>query len=617
MIDQSGAGAPSGLAYAIPSAIYTVGTPIVRNAPSSSGGAITHYSISPALPAGLSLDGTSGVIDGAPSAVSTAATYTISAFNDKGEATARVQIEVKAAATAPESLIYQNVDAVYFTGQPIARNVPLTTGGAVSLFTISPALPAGLALDPATGALGGTPTTVTPPAEYTITAANTAGSVKATVRLEVRAATSAPSTLRYATVEPVYVAGQVIGANLPVVTGGEIKTFSVSPALPDGLSLNGQTGAITGTPKSSTAQADYVITGSNAAGAIQTHVKITVVAIPEGAWQPTGSLERANANHEAILLSSGKVLVIGGTSASELYDPARGAWTLVATMLPSRARFTATLLSNGKLLVAGGRSGDDGEATAWATVFDPATGAWSYTGKMNHPRAAASATLLPNGKVLVAGGYDYDVYQNKTTYVAEAELYDPVSGTWTVTGSLKNPRAYHAAALIAGNKVLVAGGKVASTTTITAETYDVASGVWTSTDEMKAARSSPTMTVLGNGKILVAGGSDSKSAELFDPSSGQWTLTPPMVTRRIGSRAVLLPNGRVLVTGTLATVGDGTSTEIYDPASGAWVAAAHTSVERYGHSATLLPDGSVLVAGSATGGINDIFLLSSSAELFR
>jgi hypothetical protein len=58
---------------------------------------------------------------------------------------------------------------------------------------------------------------------------------------------------------------------------------------------------------------------------------------------------------------------------------------------------------------------------------------------------------LPNGKVLVVGGYN-------GSYLSSAELYDPVTGTWTATGALSTARRSHAATLLPNGKVLVAGG---------------------------------------------------------------------------------------------------------------------------------------------------------------
>ena len=64
-----------------------------------------------------------------------------------------------------------------------------------------------------------------------------------------------------------------------------------------------------------------------------------------------------------------------------------------------------------------------------------------------------TATLLNNGKVLVVGGID-----GEGTFHASAELYDPATGIWTITGSLAIGREYHTATLLPNGKVVIAGG---------------------------------------------------------------------------------------------------------------------------------------------------------------
>jgi hypothetical protein len=88
---------PSGLSYTPSSASGTVGTAITSLNPSVTG-TVTSYSVSPALPFGLSLDASSGVISGTPTAVSALDTYTVTAANGTGTTTATVMIEVSAPA---------------------------------------------------------------------------------------------------------------------------------------------------------------------------------------------------------------------------------------------------------------------------------------------------------------------------------------------------------------------------------------------------------------------------------------------------------------------------------------------------------------------------------------
>ena len=73
--------APSAFSYAAGTATYIVNAPITENDPTSSGGAVISYSVTPSLPAGLSLSTTTGAITGTPTRVTAAAQYTVTATN--------------------------------------------------------------------------------------------------------------------------------------------------------------------------------------------------------------------------------------------------------------------------------------------------------------------------------------------------------------------------------------------------------------------------------------------------------------------------------------------------------------------------------------------------------
>lgn len=86
--------APAGLAYSSNPATYYANVAITPNAPSSTGGTVVSYAVNPALPTGLSLDTTTGVITGTPTAQTAQATYTITATNSGGAATTGLVITV-------------------------------------------------------------------------------------------------------------------------------------------------------------------------------------------------------------------------------------------------------------------------------------------------------------------------------------------------------------------------------------------------------------------------------------------------------------------------------------------------------------------------------------------
>src|SRR5262249_33095383 len=268
-------------------------------------------------------------------------------------------------------------------------------------------------------------------------------------------------------------------------------------------------------------------------------------------WTFTGNLKHRRWDHMATLLPSGKVLVVGGLyngvlNSAELYDPATETWSATGNLNVPRARFTATLLGNGKVFVAGdfprGRAPTEpGELSA------PATGTWSLTGSMHGARAWHSATLLPNGKVLIAGGIAESGYIAYASLLNTAELYDPETGTWTVTGRLNTGLVAPTATLLQNGKVLLAGG------------CDVIYNPWTVDEEVDGA--------------LV-------NAELYDPSTGSWSVTGSLNTGRVFHTATLLPNGDVLVAG-----GDSLSiyntAELYSPTDGTWSHAGKLSRRWY------------------------------------
>lgn len=142
--NNSTVAAPSGLTEHDSSVVYAVDSPIVTDIADSSGSSLTQCSVSPPLPAGLALDSQTCALSGTPTTVANDAVYVVTGSNPAGSETIRVELEVKAHAIAPENLDYLDAAIVYVTATPITPNVPITTGGEITQYSISPALPAGL-----------------------------------------------------------------------------------------------------------------------------------------------------------------------------------------------------------------------------------------------------------------------------------------------------------------------------------------------------------------------------------------------------------------------------------------------------------------------------------------
>jgi hypothetical protein len=169
---------------------------------------------------------------------------------------------------------------------------------------------------------------------------------------------------------------------------------------------------------------------------------------------------------------------------------------------------TLTLLADGRVLAISRGTG--------AEVFDPTTNAWLLTGSMaTNRRGFQEATRLANGRVLVAGGITLDL-----GVTASAEIYNPATGTWSSTGSLVAPRYAFTMTSLNDGRVLAVSSE--GTSRGTAEIYNPASGAWSATSSLNQFRSLHAASLLNDGRVLIAGGSDCcanvlASAEIFKP----------------------------------------------------------------------------------------------------
>ncbi|HZS05927.1 MAG TPA: kelch repeat-containing protein [Blastocatellia bacterium] len=273
-------------------------------------------------------------------------------------------------------------------------------------------------------------------------------------------------------------------------------------------------------------------------------------------------------------------------------------------MATARSRHTATLLRNGRVLVAGGYNSTGALNTA--ELFDPLSNTWTSAGQLTDARREHTATLLGNNTLLLTGGggslNDAPVRKTNCLYNDNSDWSSPVS-------PLNEGRFSHTATLLNDGRVLLAGGFGETITRLNScrmiDSLNLQGGSWRLTlNPLNFSRSRQTATKLDDGRVLVIGGTgNTNRAELFDPSTEVWELrngTNDLRTER--HTATLLAGGRIMVVGGLGPNGISyKSTELYDPATNVWSRSGDLNTEtRYGHTATLLAGGALLIAGGAT-----------------
>jgi hypothetical protein len=239
--------------------------------PTNTGGTIASWAIAPALPTGLSLNTSTGVISGTPSSDTASSSYTVTATNAAGSGTTTLTISV---IPAVQPTISYSPSTRNFTLDSTITSMTPTTSGTFPSWSVSPALPRGLSLNAQSGAITGTPTRTTSAATYRVTATNSAGSSFTDLTLAV--VESIPS-ISFNITTFSFVKNSAISIISPLNTGSPATSWTISPALSAGLSFNSLTGQISGTPSASVSATTYTVTGTNTAGSASATVQIAVV----------------------------------------------------------------------------------------------------------------------------------------------------------------------------------------------------------------------------------------------------------------------------------------------------------------------------------------------------
>lgn len=255
------------------------------------------------LPAGLVFNPVNGVISGTPTVLQNATSYTVTATAGEQTATATITLSV---ALTPASLTGGSSSTVGTVGSFMTTAGFTATNfeGEISYaITGGGNLPAGLAINSATGVISGIPTAAKTATVYTITATGaTSGVASATRTITVNV--PAP-TVSASSASLVVSAGTAISPVSFTTTGvtGTLR-FSVSPRLPSGLNLNSSTGIISGTPTAATSLRSYTVSVRGSNTTVNTTLQITVNATAPSS-QVFGSFNTNSRNQIGVRWSLG------------------------------------------------------------------------------------------------------------------------------------------------------------------------------------------------------------------------------------------------------------------------------------------------------------------------
>ena len=531
---------PVSLNYDRQSPNYPSDIPITPNAPHPIGGAVTHYNADGALPAGLVLSETTGVISGTPVPIMGDVVQhyvvTVTGSNDAGSAKEKLTIGIEPVAvqpTPPSNFHYDRSWAVYAVGETIATNNAHHDGGNIVSYSVLPALPTGLHLDTTTGEIYGVPTATSPSTKYKVTGvgADGSGDVYTYITLQVVppgtwVPTAGPmQDTRYGATQVTLLDGRVLVAGgddgtgtplasaeiydpntgewtpaSPMITGRE---YAMSLLLPNGKVL--------------------VAGGGGANGALDS-AEIFDPNDPNdpagtsGIWQATGAMNTPHVGTGLALLADGNVVVAGGTNGGalptrsvEIYNVQSGTWAAAANTLVLAVRGVSPLsLQGGAQIVIPGGVNNMGVAVNRAQVSsDPASGTWSNQTMAGAARSDYGAITMGDNYALALGGLNGVALNN-------VDLYNAQTNAWSSLVPLAGQRAGALVAPLSATQILVAGGtagNLGGQGIKTAELYTfdpsgLVPSVDTPTSSMSIVRASGGISTLQDGHVLVSGGLD-------------------------------------------------------------------------------------------------------------
>ena len=233
------------------------------------GSALLSYSLKPELPAGLVLDLAGRTVAGTPTAPQSAREYRWTATNEDGD-TASLTFAITIIDHDAPAFEFAVSDRVWRAGSAIEPlRLPEPVGGSELLsYSLTPELPAGLALDLARRTVTGTPTAPQSAREYRWTATEPGGEAatltfRITVLEDRRPSFDAGRFREFR----FRVGSEITPQELPSAEGGDGRLiYAVTPALPPGLTFSPGSLTLSGAPTEARERTVHVLTATDEDG---------------------------------------------------------------------------------------------------------------------------------------------------------------------------------------------------------------------------------------------------------------------------------------------------------------------------------------------------------------
>jgi hypothetical protein len=157
---------------------------------------------------------------------------------------------------------------------------------------------------------------------------------------------------------------------------------------------------------------------------------------------------------------NGKVFLAGFPAASKYLDVnGTGSWSPVAIRkVADRTMGSAVMYAPGKILYVGGGDPPTNSAEVIDLNPDQASPSWRLVSPMRFARRQTNATILADGTILVTNGSSGPGFNDFTSPVFDAELWNPATGSWSLMARESAGRTYHSTTLLLPDARVLSGG---------------------------------------------------------------------------------------------------------------------------------------------------------------